>query len=293
MATLKIDLYRGQAGSALTEFIVLTVVLVPLMFGIPMIGKMIDLKQTTVQASRYSAWETTVNSGGATAQTIDQRFFSDASAPIGETAPAPNSLWGVPTQPSGDQTTAREGEDPAQILSGYMADTAVTVGAGATMAAPSAYEPGMKNGVQYAPAASEGAARQVGKAVNAIGGLEHSSGGEWGMATDGLIRGQTSVTMQGNGWLDTQTLTHDTVIMNDNWSVDGALAARNRVRSLVPGGVLAPVGIALGAVGNIPGLRELRTFGGDSGRRVFGHVNVEPLPPSENQGPRELKVYEE
>jgi len=55
---------------------------------------MIDLKQTTVQASRYSAWETTVSDQGVTAQHLDQRFFSDASAPIGAADVGPNKLWG-------------------------------------------------------------------------------------------------------------------------------------------------------------------------------------------------------
>jgi len=83
---------QRQTGSALVEFIVVSAVLIPIMFGIPMIGKMIDLKQTTAQASRYSAWETTVSD--APAQNVDQRFFSDASAPIGSTEVGPNTLWG-------------------------------------------------------------------------------------------------------------------------------------------------------------------------------------------------------
>lgn len=289
MPDLKSSHPRFQEGSAITEFVVVAVVLTPLMFGIPMIGKMIDLKQTTVQASRYSAWETTVNAE-AQAQTLDQRFFSDASAPISESAPGANTLWG-PQEPMASDGNA----NASLIAGGYMSDTAVEVGSGAAMNTPTAYEPGMNNGVAYAPAADdEGAAATMGKAVDALGSFVDQFGGSWnGLDTDGLIRGQASVTMQGNGWLDAQTFTQDTIIMNDNWSVSGAEQARDRVRAFVPAGVLSGLGSVLGVFGLIPGITELKVFGDDGGRRVFGYVDTEPLPPSEDLPPRQLKAYEE
>ena len=289
MPDLKTSRRRIQEGTALTEFVVVAVVLTPLMFGIPMIGKMIDLKQTTVQASRYSAWETTVNAGGTPAQTLDQRFFSDASAPINESAPAANSLWGP------QESLAADGNASTSPLAGsFMSATAVEVGGDASMDTPSAYAPGSYNGVAYAPAADRSAAAHLGEAVDFLGGYAEQFGGSWdGLDTDGLIRGQASVTMQGNGWLDAQTITQDTIIMNDNWSVSGAEQARDRARAFVPAGVLNEVGKGLGIVGLVPGMRELKIFGGDSGRRVFGYVDVEPLPPSEDLTPRQLKTYEE
>jgi len=58
-------------GSALTEFFFLTIIMLPLFFGIPMIGKLIDLKQTAVQAGRYAAWEATTNYGVTIATRMD------------------------------------------------------------------------------------------------------------------------------------------------------------------------------------------------------------------------------
>lgn len=285
---LRTNAMHHQKGTALTEFVIVASVLIPIMFGIPMIGKIIDLKQTTVQASRYSAWETTVSPQNAPQNNLDERFFSSSSAPIGSADIGPNTLWGpeAPTLAEGDVG----GTEP---LSGYQADTAIVVSAGATSASPSAYTSGENNGVQYAPGTDEGVAYKVGQAVEAVGVLDGPTDGDWTMLTDGLVRGEASVQLQSNGWLESQTITHGTVIMTDNWSVRDAVAARDRVRPLVPAAVLDTVGEVIGAIGLVPGVTELKHFGRDSGRGVFGYIDVEPLPPSEDLGPRPLKPYEE
>jgi len=57
-----IVLTRGnESGAVLAEFIVVTsLVLVPLFFGIPLIGKYVDNKQKLELGARYSNWERTV-----------------------------------------------------------------------------------------------------------------------------------------------------------------------------------------------------------------------------------------
>lgn len=290
MAHLKIKALFSQSGTALVEFVVVMTVMIPLLFGIPMIGKIIDLKQTTVQASRYSAWETTVSPIGrdvnTSSQQMDERFFSDGAAPIGGAEIGPNTLWG-PAVASGD------GSNQTQPLTGYQADTAIVVSAGSNSAISSGYDAGVSNGVQYAPGAGKGVAHTVGKFVDVIDTTDELFGGDWSMDTDGLVRGEASVQMEGNGWLGPQTITQSTVIMADNWSVGDATQARDRVRSLVPAGILKPAGQAIGFLGNVPLLKELKYYGEDSGRGVFGHVDMEPLPASENDAPRPLKEYEE
>jgi len=182
-----------------------------------------------------------------------------------------------------------QGDDP---LSSYFSDTAIVVTTGAVATTPSAYDTGMKGSVEYAPAADYGAAYRSGQGVAALGVISDKSGGDWSMQTDGLIRGEASVDIQSNSWLGPQTITQGTVIMNDNWSVEDATAARDRVRSLVPAGVLDEVGIFMGVLGEVPMLNELKPFKDDGGRRVFGYVDMEPLPPSET-GTRRLKEYGE
>ena len=276
-----------QDGTALTEFVVIMVVMVPLMFGIPMIGKMIDLKQTTVQASRFSAWETTVQAGTAPAgsQSLDELFYSDASAPIGQDSERANALWGAEVSAG----------TVAVPQSGFIADTAVVVNPGAASSVLSAYETAESKGLEYGPAASHGPAYAIGDVIKIVGDASRSlgTGGSWNdMQTDGLVRGVASVNIEGNGWLDPMTLTQGTVIMNDNWSASGAEAARDRVRVLVPAGALKGVGEFLGIIGQVPGIRELKDFGVDDGRGVFGYVDMEPLPLSETEQLRPLKTYE-
>ena len=81
-----------QGGQALTEFLVIAVVLLPLFLLLPMIGKYQDLAHATQMASRYAAFDATsfghaegFNDYKPPAQLADEvrrRFYSNASAPI-------------------------------------------------------------------------------------------------------------------------------------------------------------------------------------------------------------------
>jgi len=55
------NLKHRTRGQAMTEFLICaSFALVPLFFGISLLGKYIDIKQTAIQAARYEAWEYTV-----------------------------------------------------------------------------------------------------------------------------------------------------------------------------------------------------------------------------------------
>lgn len=97
-----------QIGQSTVEFTVLGFVLVPLLLIVPLIGKYMDIAQTTVVASRYVAFEGEVRHSSSTdgwksdselAQEIRRRFFSNSDAPIktGDTAgdfnAHRNTLW--------------------------------------------------------------------------------------------------------------------------------------------------------------------------------------------------------
>jgi hypothetical protein len=80
-----------QRGQALAEFtIAAAFVLIPLFLMIPLLGKFMDMKATTIQAARYAAWERTAwygNADWAAGQKSDaqiqsevqQRFFADSA----------------------------------------------------------------------------------------------------------------------------------------------------------------------------------------------------------------------
>ena len=82
---------RRGSGQALVEFLIAaTLVLIPLFLTVPLLGKYMDLKATSIQAARYAAWERTVWFGHADwaaaektdlmiQREIQQRFFSDTA----------------------------------------------------------------------------------------------------------------------------------------------------------------------------------------------------------------------
>ncbi|HET9643641.1 MAG TPA: hypothetical protein VFP68_09865, partial [Burkholderiaceae bacterium] len=95
-----------QRGQALTEFLVVALVLVPLLIAVPLVGKYIDLMQTAEQASRYVAFEGMNRNTSGSWKTDDElaaevrrRFFSRSDAPIktgdtaGDFSADRNPLW--------------------------------------------------------------------------------------------------------------------------------------------------------------------------------------------------------
>lgn len=295
----------AQAGSALTEAIIVMTFMVPLMLGVPMIGKLIDLQQTTVQASRYVAWETTVRDG--LPSDLGERFFSDASAPLDGSSSAPNSLWGIEEDVATERavttadtpastSTTDDGEYNAGVpwLNPYWRDTAIRVDAASANAVRgSGYESD-----RFGASADRGPAEKIGGFIDKLDSIAGLTGGKWGaddaFDTDGFIRAEASARAEGNTWLGPLTFTQGTVLLNDNWSAKDAEQARDRVLTMVPAGALQKhgVGDVIGAIGNVPGVTELKPFGNDE-QGVFGYINMEPLPESEVGTPRPLKDYQE
>ncbi len=101
-------LRTGQAGQSTVEFVVLALVLVPLLLIVPLIGKYMDIAQSTAVAGRYVAFEGTVRhssstagwkSDGELATEVRRRFFSNSNAPVktgdiaGDFNAHRNTLW--------------------------------------------------------------------------------------------------------------------------------------------------------------------------------------------------------
>jgi hypothetical protein len=97
-----------QRGQSTVEFVVLALVLVPLLLIVPLIGKAMDMAQTTAVASRYVAFEGAARHGSSAAgwktdaelaQEVRRRFFSNSDAPVkskdtaGDFNAHRNSLW--------------------------------------------------------------------------------------------------------------------------------------------------------------------------------------------------------
>jgi len=124
---------RGrQRGQALAEFtIAAAFVLIPLFLMIPLLGKFMDMKATTIQAARYAAWERTVwygsnsdweanqRSDAQIQSDVQQRFFADSgSTPLQSNDPTQTGA--VADKPLWHDHTG------ASMLSTYSADQKTT-----------------------------------------------------------------------------------------------------------------------------------------------------------------------
>lgn len=99
---------KPQQGHALTEFIVLSVALVPLFLLMPLIGKYQDMAHSTLAASRYAAFDRvnryqTPKPQAQLEQEVRRRFFSTTAQPIksndlaNDVQADQNPLWRDPT----------------------------------------------------------------------------------------------------------------------------------------------------------------------------------------------------
>jgi hypothetical protein len=89
----------GQRGQSTVEFVVFALVLVPLFLCVPLVGRYIDLMQTTEQASRYLAFEGMARNSRSTWKSdadlgteVRRRFFSSSDAPV-KTNDAVGDYW--------------------------------------------------------------------------------------------------------------------------------------------------------------------------------------------------------
>lgn len=264
-------------GSALTEFAVLMVAFVPLIVGLPMIGKMIDLRQRAVQAGRYVAWESTVSSTGDAPLDLQARFFPD----VRTSAP---DVDGDPASRASEASADREGG--RALSAGQLAQVTVDESSFATIAYSSAHvdsadsdsaSAGFLN--DGAPGAETSLARAMGEAVTTVAeSMGTLTGGDWGFEGDGLQRSGVRFAVMGNGFIARSTFEETAVIMNDVWTVHDDAAAAKRARSFVPAGALDKLGVdnIIAAFGYIPVYKELRSIDD-----AFGRVDMTPLPESE------------
>jgi len=70
-----------QKGAAMVESVLIVASLVVLLVAIPKLAKYQDVRQVTVDASRYATWQMTVSEATDREKIID-RMFSEPDAPI-------------------------------------------------------------------------------------------------------------------------------------------------------------------------------------------------------------------
>ena len=273
------NLRAVSRGAALVEFVVLAIIMVPLLFAIPMIGKLIDVEQTAVQASRYAAWETTVGVSAADGNALQGRFFADPAASIatGVGGTGNNPLWGEGLVSRG----------------GHEKNTRIVVMSDGVAAIP--HVPARDGRASIAAGVGE-AVKEAGNALEKVSSL--GAPVDWSLSADGLTVGGVRVGVGRNGLLRNSPspcavagayacLEELSVIMSDGWSAGDDDQAVERIRSLVPANALREVGDLFSLAGKIPVFKELEGL-----ESAFGHVDVSELPASEDNI-RPLERYEE
>ena len=170
-----------MSGSAMIECALLMFVLVPVCVGVSMIGKLIDLRQTTEQAGRYAAWEATIYSqdslGDGRPYAVKERFYGDTSQGLQSQSVAlgVNQLWGD-----------KERESPRGLLDA----SRIEIDEDSAQATP--YVRDMST-----PTIAMSIGQQAGRSGEILDGL---SGNSWGLTSDGMLRAGVGVDVKSNSW---------------------------------------------------------------------------------------------
>lgn len=261
--------HQSCKGGATVEIIMIMTLLLPVLFGLVMIGKLIDLRQVAEQASRYAAWQTTVNSretlSNSQSVVVHNRFFTDPMRLITTEADSrfspndkTNRLWGQTgtlNQTHSNSQAHIQIEEDRRVLTHYSFD------------------------LSAAPVATG-----MGQTVERLGSiLDDANGNTWDLEGNGIVKAGVDVGLKANGWLagsNSTCLSTDSgicvqsssVIVSDGWSAGSDDHAKKRIRSLMPTSIGQPVSDVIGRVGGLF-FPELNGLEG-----AFGHVDMGVLP---------------
>lgn len=265
-----------QTGNAAVETILVATVMVPLLTGIPLIGKLADIDNATTQASRYLAWEQTVASPEGSNQTqvsmeteIRNRFFAKPDLQI---------------RTEQQQQTDEDAINPMWSGYGFSDDDNEAVDRMVDQASSVTYQ--LNNNQP------DSLAGTLSTSIVAMGNaMSNISGGEWNLEDRGLYTGSVSIEVSKTAFLlsgndcngdESETITacikRANTIFVDSWEAGNARQAGNRSRAFVPAGALEPIGNGMAnIVARVPFFSDLSGLRSD-GNGGFGYVNPNVLP---------------
>lgn len=219
-----------HAGQALTEFLVVSLALMPLFLLIPMIGKYQDISHATQLASRYAAFDAVLRNDSqdawktpeSLAAEVRQRFFGVPGA-------------GIVTQPQGGAAIREGWSDPySHPLIAAPADISVSFGAGRGDTYQQAYE-------------------QAGAGDTAIFPLAPVTG----LGSKGLYRANVGVTLaklpaglrsiEPFDQLDLH-IERQATVLPDPWTANSPAQTEQRIARLAPIDAVIPEGLIAAAI---------------------------------------------
>jgi hypothetical protein len=219
----------------MVEFLIAaTTVLIPLFLIVPILGKFMDMKSSSIQAARYAAWERTVWFGStdwSAAQKTDAqiqnevqwRFFSDTAATKFQAGDMSAGGWGGGVKPLWKDRAGNS------MLYSYNSD--VTQGSARTDT------PGLMNDV-------------LDPIVSAIGFIGNILGAAFVLDMQSLYTSTVTARVQqtrkieqvlGGGLTDTETFkavtpvfAEKSVLIANGWSANGAAQTKTQTEGLTP-----------------------------------------------------------
>ena len=263
---------QSQRGSAMTEFAVLAVVMVPMFSLVPLLAKVSDVNQSTIQASRYAAWERTLHNTSSKddsrlAVEVNNLFFSKSDELIrsddglltGEEHQ--NNFWSGYGVVDGKQS--RLVNDSSSDNKSYVVTTNESL-----------------------PTVTGALTKGVNKVISTMG--KFTPGANWDLEEDGLYVAKIGTNIKGNSYLPgtencegnksdevfTCIRRHNAILV-DAWESSGSAQVKERVKALVPTSVFAPVANATKIISIAPFLKEFKYLDKDA----FGYVAPDVLPP--------------
>jgi hypothetical protein len=259
----RLSMSKKQSGQALTEFATMMSVFVPLFLMVPVLGKISDMNSTSIQASRYAAWERTIasptdKSDAVLNDEVRSRLFG-LTGHFNTTGETPNDsdqnhnpLW---TDHKGDRLlTSSINDVDMQAVNGGL-DGSLTSG--------------------------------FTNVINTIGSTlsKLSSSADWDLTSDGLYTATVNVNVASNNFgLDAgqdcsgtdspaifACITRHNVILADSWDSPSPNVTESRVKSFVPAAIFETLSSVTGIIGAIPVLKEWKKFDP-------GYVDPEVIP---------------
>jgi hypothetical protein len=261
-----------QNGNATVETILIATVAVPLLTGIPLVGKIADVNNTTAQSSRYLAWEQTIAGDSYKPNErleaeVRHRFMARPDLQI---------------RTSLDELTEEESENPLWSGFGRNEDDEEN--------RLVSFDSTLTTRVDNVRPSSIAGTLSAG--IHTIGDTMASiTGGNWDIEENGMITGTVSLEVTGNSIMSSGVDCNDqesdetvacvrrsNTIFVDSWDAENAGHAAERSRSFVPAGALEPVGDALANIVTlVPFFADIQGLRSDS-NGGFGYINPNVLP---------------
>lgn len=264
-----------QTGVAMVESVLIVMGMTVLLVTLPKLAKYQDVRQMTVDASRYANWQMTVSEAASREKIID-RMYSQSDAPIRSQNSAlnDNAFWRTTQRPLIRDQAFTPVQTPGTGANQLASDTLVDIRSIGVRTTQQAESTGW-----------------VGNTItNTVRAVSNWLGESDAIAPNrGIVKSEISIALNSNsaegqavidcsgGMIECMSISSS--ILVDGWEAEDSSAVENGAQVMVPTKLLKPIGAAFSAVSVVPLLKEFEDLDD-----AFGCVNSASLPTKELTG---------